>query len=91
MRSYWLFSHKSLHTSTGDIDPDYEHIDQAWEIIRYSNQRTHKLTRPSEFQSRSFPQKKYDDCVKLAVGDIVKFGRVRFRVKALVVNDHSDV
>lgn len=26
----------------------------------------------------------YDDCIKLRAGDVVKFGRVRFRIKELV-------
>lgn len=83
-KNYWVFNSKSLHTDSGDFDYDQNHIDQAWQVIRYHNQKSHKLVSAGDIQHKNYSQKRFDESVKLCVGDIVKFGRVRFRIKELV-------
>jgi len=43
------------------------------------------LTKGEDIQNRSQKLKECDDSLKVVEGDIMKFGRVRFRVKKLVV------
>ena len=43
----------------------------------------------SEIQERKLKAKDNHELVKVGLGDIMKFGRVRFRIKALVVKESS--
>ena len=55
------------------------------------NLKQRKLKSISEVKARNAPEKSFEDCVELKQGDIVKFGRVRFRIKRLVhtpTNNH---
>ena len=53
--------------------------------MRLQNQRAKKLTTSEEIQNRTHKLKEPSDSLKVAQGDIMKFGRVRFKVKKLVV------
>ena len=59
------------------------------------NQKTRKLTTAEEVQDRTSKQKEEHDYVRVEQGDVMKFGRVRFRVKTLVTemmhNDDADI
>lgn len=44
-----------------------------------------------DIQNRTNQLKEVQDCVKVVQGDIMKFGRVRFRVKKLVLNNISNL
>lgn len=46
--------------------------------------KTKKLVSQEEMQNRMHKLKDPVDCVSVVHGDVIKFGRVRFRVKKLV-------
>lgn len=85
--AYWVYHTKTLYKPDGEMDDKYSHFEQAWQIIRLQNQRAKKLTTMEDIQNRQHKLKDNPDCVKVGQGDIMKFGRVRFRVKKLVVSD----
>ena len=89
---YWLYHSRSLYKPSGEIDDKYNHFEQAWLIIRLMNQKTaRKLNKPEEIQDRTIRQKEESDYIKVEQGDVMKFGRVRFRVKNLVTEMmHND-
>ena len=66
------------------------HFDLAWQIVRYQNQKTVKLTTNQEIRHKKHRLKDMTDCIKVEQDDIMKFGRVRFRVKRLQVNPSSN-
>lgn len=88
--AYWAYHTKTLYKSDGEIDEKYNHFEQAWQIIRLSNQRAKKLSTGEEIQNRTHKLKEVRDSVKVALGDVMKFGRVRFRVKKLEIGDMQD-
>ena len=81
--AYWVYHNRSLYNKDGEIDDDFSHFDQIWQVIRLQNQKTKKLTTTVDVQNRLQNLKDTSDCVELVQGDIIKFGRVRFRVKKL--------
>ena len=53
--------------------------------MRLSNIRSKKLTSQEEIQNRTHKLKENIDSLKVEQGDVMKFGRVRFRIKKLHV------
>ena len=41
--SYWIYHTKSLYKQNGELDSDYNHFDQAWQVIRMQNMKTRKI------------------------------------------------
>ena len=83
--AYWVYHTRTLFKQDGELDETYNHFEQAWQIVRLQNQRAKKLTTSEEIQNRTHKLKEPSDSLKVAQGDIMKFGRVRFKVKKLVV------
>lgn len=77
--NYWIYNSESLVGNE-----DYHHTKMAWQVVSLQNLKHRKLKSISEVQARNAPEKPFEDCVELKQGDIVKFGRVRFRIKRLV-------
>jgi len=76
--SYWLYHCKSLQDETFK-----NHTERVWRIVKYEN---YLSSRPNViFRLMFHPQ-----YLKLKLGDIIKFGRVRFQIKQLVV-DLNDI
>ena len=82
---YWVFHKQSLTKADGEGDDKFNHFDQAWQIIRLQNQKIGKLTTAEQIQDRTIRLKEIQDSVKVTEGDMLKFGRVRFRIKKLVI------
>lgn len=51
--------------------------------MRLQNQKAKKLVTPDDIQNRTQKLKDVGDSLKVQQGDVMKFGRVRFRVKIL--------
>jgi len=32
--TYWMFHAKSLYNDKGQVDKDYSHTEQAWQVVR---------------------------------------------------------
>ena len=58
----------------------------AWQVIGLQNLKSRKLKTPHEIHTRNAESKQFEDCVRLKQDDIVKFGRVRFRVQKICFN-----
>ena len=69
---YWLF-----HNQPVDAEYSYKnHIQMAWFIVRYSQAKEFGSTQDFE-NNRFFVEE----------GDIIKFGRVRFKIRKLKILD----
>ena len=53
--------------------------------MRLSNLKARKITSGAMIQDRSHAQKHILEHIKVEEGDLLKFGRVRFRVKTLSI------
>ena len=62
------------HSKSLKDDAFKNHADRVWRVVKFE---THS-------------NQKKENTLKVSEGDVIKFGRVRFRVKQLVVNQ-SDV
>ena len=89
--AYWIYHTKTLYKPDGELDDKYSHFEQAWQIIRLQNQRAKKLSTMEDIQNRQHKLKEYSDSVKVVQGDVMKFGRVRFRVKKLIVTELNEL
>ena len=84
--SYWAYHTRTLYKPDGEMDDKYNHFEQAWQIVRLQNYRSKKLVTAEDIQNRNHKRKENEDSLKVETGDIIKFGRVRFRVKKLVIS-----
>lgn len=82
---YWVYHQRTLYDEKGEFDNDFTHFKQVWQVVRFQNQVAPKMRTIAEHQNRRWQQKIHENCVKMVQGDVMKFGRVRFRVKKLVV------
>ena len=84
--SYWVYHAKTLYKSNGEVDEKFSHFDQAWQIVRLSNFRPKKKICSGDDLQYKYKEKGIKDSVRIEEGDTIKFGRVRFRIKKLVIN-----
>lgn len=41
--AYWLYHNKTLYKKNGEVDEDYNHFEQAWQIVRMSNMKGKRM------------------------------------------------
>ena len=87
---YWIYHNRSLY-KPGQIEKDnaFSHTDQAWLIVRYQNQETPKMVEIDEIQNKIAKFKPELNQVKVFQGDVLKFGRVRFKIREMVTQTQS--
>jgi len=42
--SYWVYHMRTLYKPTGQLDKEFNHAEQAWQVVRLHNLKTKKLT-----------------------------------------------
>jgi hypothetical protein len=52
--------------------------------LRFQNKIAGKVTQPEHFNREQYKKVLLDDFVKVIKGDVIKFGRVRFKVREIV-------
>ena len=84
---YWVYHKQSLYRDNGDVDFDFKHNEQVWQVIKLSNiESAKKLRTADQIRNANVKMKHPNQCMKLSQGDVIKFGRVRFCVKKISIN-----
>ena len=88
---YWLYHSQSLFKNAQrELDDKFPHVEQAWIMVRLQNTKTRsKIETQYDLQDRNKNAKPMRDLLKIEEGDVIKFGRVRFRVRQLVTEKNS--
>ena len=42
--AYWIYHNQSLYKQDGELNEEFSHFDQVWQVVRLQNQRVRKLT-----------------------------------------------
>jgi hypothetical protein len=86
-QTYWLFHSKSLKD-----DSFKNHAEHVWRIVKYETPSQNSLNNLSSYENhfKSRRQSNKINNYKIKEGDMIKFGRVRFIIKRLVI-DTEDI